>query len=199
MRVPGTYRTIAAVLATAILVPTALVGVGSAATAQTSTTTASAMQQHGPGGPEGRRGPDIAKLAAKLGVTEAQLKAALDATGPADKGQRGDRGARFAKDIAGALGVSSDKVQAILEANRPAERPAPDTKPDMSGLVNALSSGLGIDSSTVKAALTKLQATHKAQHDARETTMATALAKQLNLDVAKVKQALAELRPTGAK
>jgi hypothetical protein len=194
MSAPRRYRAAGAVLATAVILPTALVGVG-AATAQSSTATAAAVQP----GPGDHRGPDLAALAAKLGVTEAQLKTALDATRPAGAKPGGDHGAGFATDIAGALAVSTAKVHAILDANRPAQPPSPGTKPNISGLVGALSSGLGIDKATVQTALARLQAAHEADHAARETAMATALAKQLNLDVAKVKQALAELRPAGAK
>lgn len=183
-------------LATAILVPTALVGVGSA-TADSGTGTATVMEQQGPPGQAGHRGPDIAKLAAMLGVTETDLKAALDTTRPSGTAMRGDRGAELAKDIAAALGVTTAQVRSILEANTPTERPAPGTKPDQSALLSALSSGLGVDKATVKEVLDKLGAGHKAQHEARETAMA--LAKQLNLDGATVKQALAELRPAGGK
>lgn len=187
----------AAVLATAALVPVAAVGVGSAV-AQTGDTTSTAQR----GAPVGARGhgPDIAKLAAKLGVTEAQLKSALDATRPTGKPPAGDRGAGMATGIAKALGVSTDKVTAILDANRPAKpatRPAAGTKPDSSRLVTALSAGLGIDKATVQAALDKQHAARKAEHTAREAVMATALAKQLNLDASTVQSALSELRPAG--
>ena len=67
----------------------------------------------------------------------------------------------------------------------------------MSGLVTALSTGLGVDTTTVQAAFDKLQAAHKANDTAREAAMATALAKALNLDVAKVQTALAAVRPEG--
>ena len=201
MSAPRSYRTVAAVLATAVLVPIGLIGVGSA-TAQGSSTGTPATQTQGQGEAPGHRdhGPDIATLAAKLGVTAAQLKAALDATRPSGKPPRGDHGAGFATAVAGALGVSVDKVQPILEANRPAQppvRPAAGTKPDLSGLVSALSTSLGIDKAAVQAALDKVLAAHRAEAETRHAAMATALAKTLNLDVAKVKQALAELHPAG--
>ena len=188
-----------AVLATAAVIPAAAVasGVASAQSGDTTTT------PH-PARPAGAHGPgiDTAKLAAKLGVTEAQLKTALDAARPTGKPPTGDRGAGLAADLASALGVSTDKVTTILDANRPA-RPAAGTKPpagarpDMSGLVTALSTGLGIDKATVQAAFDKLQAAHKTDDTARETAMATGLAKALNLDAAKVQSALAAVRPAG--
>ena len=63
--------------------------------------------------------------------------------------------------------------------------------------MSALSSGLGIDKATVQTALDKLDATHKADHTAREAAMAASLAKQLGLDTAKVQAALAATRPAG--
>ena len=196
---PISRSRLVAVLATAAVIPAAAVasGVASAQSGDTTTTTKSSRPQ-GPRGP----GIDTAKLAAKLGVTEAQLKTALTAARPTGKPPTGDRGAGLAADLASALGVSTDKVTTILDANRPAKpaagtKPPAGTKPDMSGLVTALSTGLGIDKATVQAAFDKLQAAHKADDTARETAMATALAKALNLDVAKVQSALAAVRPAG--
>ena len=188
-----------AVLATAAVIPAAAVagGVASAQSADTTTSTQSSR-------PAGAHGPglDTAKLAPKLGVTEAQLKTALDAARPTGTPPSGDRGAGLAADLASALGVSTDKVTTILDANRPAKpaagtKPAAGSRPDMSGLVTALSAGLGIDKATVQAAFDKLQAAHKSNDTARDTAMATALAKALNLDVAKVQSALAAVRPAG--
>jgi len=186
-----------AVLATAAVIPAAAVasGVASAQSGDTTTSSQSARPARGPG-------IDTAKLAAKLGVTEAQLKTALSASRPTGKPPTGDRGAGLAADLASALGVSTDKVSTILDANRPAKpaagtKPAAGSRPDMSGLVTALSTGLGIDKATVQAAFDKLQAAHKAGDTARQTAMATALAKALNLDVAKVQTALAAVRPEG--
>lgn len=196
MSISRRTRTVA-VLATAALVPTAAIGVGSAVAQSGDTTTTT--QSGAANGPRGH-GPDTAKLAAKLGVSETQLKAAMDATRPTGKPPTGDPGAGLANDIAKALGVSTDKVKTILDANRPAKsttRPAPGTRPDMSGLVSALSSGLGIDKATVQAALDKQEAAHKADHTARDAAMAAALAKQLNLDTATVQSALTALRPAG--
>lgn len=194
MSISRRSRSLAAVLAAAAIVPAAAIGVGTAAAesdGSTTTTTKPGARGHG---------PDLSALATKLGVTQAQLKAALDATRPTGKPPTGDRGAGLASDLAAALGVSVSKVTPILDANRPAKpasRPAAGTKPDSTALVSALASGLGIDKATVQAALDKLDAGHKADHTAREAAMAAALAKQLNLDTATVQSALTALRPAG--
>ena len=194
-------RRTAAILAVAAIAPTAAVGVSVAGAQSDAGSTTSTKTDRGPR----HGGPDLAKLAAKLGVTEAQLKAAIDATRPAAGAKPGDHRDALATDLAAALGVSTDKVQSILDANRPA-RPAAGTKPaagtrppkpDSSALVSALSSGLSIDTATVQAAFDKLQAAHEADHSAREAAMAAALAKQLNLDAVTVQKALASLRPAG--
>lgn len=185
-------------LATAVVLPAVAIGVP-AATAQSGDTN-TRQADHRPGGPGRGAGPGLARLATRLGVTQAQLKAALDATRPTAKPAKGDRGESFATAIATALGVRADKVQRILEANRPARptfRPAAGTRPDNSALITALSSGLGIEKATVQAALDKLEAANKADHGDREAAIAAALAKQLNLDAATVQKALAAWRPGG--
>ena len=106
----------------------------------------------------------MTELAAKLGVSEAQLKAAFDASRPSGGPKKGDAKGGMAAELASALGVSTDNVQAILDKNRPAKPTAPPAagtkpaRPDSSALVSALSSGLGIDAATVKAALAKADA-----------------------------------------
>jgi hypothetical protein len=139
-----------------------------------------------------RRGPSDAQLetlADKLGVTTAELKAAMAATRPAS-GDRPQKGS-MAADIAAALGADEAKVQAILEANSPATRPArPSAKPDQTALIAALASGLDIDEATVKTALDKLDAARETDHAARHAAMAAALAKQLGLKASDVQAAL---------
>jgi len=167
----------------------------------------------GPGGPGHRGGPhrrpltdaQLTQIATKLGISSADLKAALKKTRPAKppKEQREDhRGpGNLAADLATALGVETADVQKILEANRP-ERPstppAPGTapaKPDLSKLVTALATGLNKDEATVQAAFDKLQADHKADHPKGPGAgrgpdeMFKALAAELKLDEADVKAA----------
>jgi Spy/CpxP family protein refolding chaperone len=200
---------------TATVCAAALLGVGglSAAQAATSTTasgTSSASHAGRPGGP-GRGGPmaaaQLAKIAKTLGVTNAQLKSALDATRPAKPtGDRPDRGAALASDLATALGVDAAQIQTILDANRPAKpadgaRPAPGTrpaKPDNSKLITALATGLNLDEATVKAAFAKVDAAHKADHAAHDQAMYAAVAKQLGLSTDAVQAAFEANRPAMA-
>jgi len=101
---------------------------------------------HGHGGPRF----DTAALARSLGVTEQQLRTALDKVRP-DRpdfrtfrdglraGQRPDFRAlreqmaaerkRFASDLARALGLDADKVQKALDATRPSAPPGPPATP----------------------------------------------------------------------
>ena len=143
-------------------------------------------------------------IARTLGVTSAQLKAALDATRPAKRprGERPDRGAGPAGDLATALGVDVAQVKRILDANRPS-RPAAGArkngkpgKPSDSKLVAALASGLNIDRATVQAALDKLHAARKAEHDARESAMYAALSAKLGVSADAVKAVLVANRST---
>ncbi|MFL5844515.1 MAG: hypothetical protein ACJ762_07465 [Solirubrobacteraceae bacterium] len=196
-------RKLAAVLSATALLGGAGIGVADAAKTKTSNQTSS--QSGHPGGKRG--GPlstaAIEKIATSLGVTTADLKAALEANKPAKpagdpaQGPRGD----FAADLATALGAETSAVQTILDANRPAKpasRPANGTKPakpDQTKLIAALASGLNLDSATVTAALAKLDAAHEADHAARETAMYSALATALNKTTAEVQAAFEANRP----
>jgi hypothetical protein len=197
----GRSRRAAAILTAAVLAPTAAIGVSAAGAQDTGSSPPSAQSDRPPRG----HGPDLAALATRLGVTQARLKAAFDATRPTGDAQEGARKDGLAADLAKALGVSTDKVQTILDKNRPDKptgRPAAGTKPakpDTSALVTALSDGLGIEKATVQAALDKLDAAHKADHAARDAAMAAALAKQLNLSAATVQDALASVRPAAPR
>lgn len=147
----------------------------------------------GHGGPGGRH-LDTAALAKTLGVTEAKLQAALDATRPAKDDKMGDRAAAIAK----ALGQSQADVQAVLDANRPTPPTAGSTpqqqpaKPDESALAKALATKFGITQDKAQAAL---DAAH-GDRDQHETELAAALAKELGLDTAKVTAALEAQRPS---
>jgi hypothetical protein len=193
---------------TATVSAVALLGAGGLSAAQAATTskdstTSSAARAHGkrPGGPMSRA--QLAAIAKTLGVTSAQLKAALDASRPANpSGTRPDPGAEMATALASALNVDVADVKAILDANRP-PRPAAGTKPsgarparpDQSKLVAALASGLNIDAATVKAALDKIEAAHEAEHATREAAMYAAVAKELGLSTDAVKAAFEANRP----
>jgi hypothetical protein len=194
---------------TAAVSVAALVGAGGIGAAQAATSTSSAAKTARSDRPGGKRGgpmstASLAAIAKTLGVTSAQLKAAMDATKPA----KGDRPARagMAAELATALGVETSAVQTILDANRPA-RPAAGTKPaagskpkrgarpDNSKLITALASGLNLDEATVKAALGKIDAAHMADHTARETAMYAAIAKELGVEASAVKAAFEANRP----
>jgi protein-disulfide isomerase-like protein with CxxC motif len=145
----------------------------------------------------------LAKIAAQLGVSTTQLKAAMTATKPAKPAAGTDRRAAMATELAGALGADVAKIQTILDANRPARPtgakpagpPPAGARPSNTKLIAALASGLGIDEATVKAALDKIEAAHKAEHAAREIAMYAALAKELDLSADAVQAAFEANRP----
>jgi hypothetical protein len=147
----------------------------------------------GRGGPGGHGGHfDTAALATSLGVTEAQLQAALDKVRPA-QGDKGDKLTAQAAAIAKALGASTADVQAVLEANRPdRSKGTPGERPDRSALAKALATKLGVTEAKAQAAL---DAAH-GDRDDRAAELASALAKELGLDAAKVTSALEAQRPT---
>jgi hypothetical protein len=144
----------------------------------------------------------LAKIASTLSVSTAQLKAAMDANRPANPAD-GARGAGMASELAAALGVDATKVSEILVANRPARsargtggaRPARGAKASQTKLIAALASGLNLDTATVKAAYTKIEAAHRAEHSAREAVMYAAIAQDLGLSTAAVKAAFEANRP----
>ena len=177
---------------TATLVTTALLafGAGGVAAAQPNSQSGSQGPRQGP------TGAQTSTLAKKLGVTAAELRAAMAATRP-DRTSRRDRG-DLAADIASALGEEKAAVQEILDANRPpepAQRPRPGTAPDHTALIEALASGLNLDEAMVTAAFEKLDAAREAEHEARHAAMAAALAAELGLDADKVAKALEATRP----
>lgn len=201
-------RKITAIVSTAALLGGGGYGVAQAAdsTASTTGTTSTAPGHHGPRGGGRLSSAQVAAIATKLGVTTAQLQAALDANKPTRPAN--DGGATMATELATALGVDAAQVKTILDANRPAKgarpsgpppagtaRPAPGTRPDQTKLIAALASGLNLDTATVKAALAKVDAAHKAAHDAAEAARLDAIAKQLGLSAADVKAAFDAVRP----
>ena len=75
--------------------------------------TSSSGHQAGPYGPgpghRGGPGRDLSRIAARLGVTEAKLRAALEDLRP-DRGAMDEHRAALAKALATELGLSADKV-----------------------------------------------------------------------------------------
>jgi hypothetical protein len=187
----------------------AMLGAGGLGTAQAATTSsdgaATARAAHR--GPQRGSGPvaaaRLAATAKALGVTSAQLRSALDASRPArPAGERPDRGAGMASELATALGVNVAKVRQILDANRPAKpgagtrpRGARPRKPDDAKLVAALAGGLSLDEAAVKAAFAKVEAAHRAEHTARDAAMYAAVAQRLGLSADAVQAAFEANRP----
>jgi hypothetical protein len=129
---------------------------------------------------------DTAALAKTLGVTEAQLTAALDKVKPTAGAKQDGRAAAIAK----ALGQSEADVQAVLDANRP-DKSAGRGPHDETALAPALAAKFNVTQDKAQAAL---DAAH-GDRGARDTALATALAKELGLDAAKVTAALAAQHP----
>jgi hypothetical protein len=199
-------RKATAAVSVAALVGAGGIGVAQAASTSSSSTAAKTARSDRPGGKSG--GPmstaSLAAIAKTLGVTSAQLKAAMDATKPA-AGTKDDH-AGMAAELATALGVDTSAVQSILDANRPAKpaagtkptagsRPKRGARPDNTKLITALATGLKLDEATVKAAFAKLDAAHQADHAARETAMYAAIAEQLGVSSDAVKAAFEANRP----
>jgi hypothetical protein len=192
--------------ATAIISAAALLGgggIGAAQAASGESGSRPARSGHGPGG-----GPmstaSLAKIASTLGVSTAELKAAMQATRPAKPAGDRTRGANaMASELATALGVSTAQVQAILDANRPAKpaagtqgtRPPRGARPSNTKLIAALSGGLKLDTATVQAAFDKIDAAHAAEHTTREAAMYAALAAKLGVGADAVKAAFEANRP----
>ena len=146
----------------------------------------------GHGGHGGGRHVDTAALAKALGVTEANLQAALAKVQPTKADHTAHEAAETAA-IAKALGQSAADVQAVLDANRP-DRSAGKgngAKHDDSALAKALAAKFGVTQTQAQAAL---DAAHPDKGE-RGTELATALAKELGLDATKVKAALDAQHP----
>ena len=111
-----------------------------------------------------------AALAKELGVSTAKVRAALEKR----RGHRGDPG-----DLAADLGVSEEKLREAFHAVFGKLRPP---HPRFGNLAKEL----GVTQAQLDAALEEL----KAQHEELRDEFAQELADRLNLDVAKVKEAL---------
>jgi hypothetical protein len=97
--------------------------------------------------------------------------------------------------------VDVAQVKAILDANRPAKpaegarKMGKHARPDNSKLVAALASGLHLERATIQAALDKIDATRKTEHDSREIAMYAAIASKLGVSANAVKAAFEANRP----
>jgi transcriptional regulator with XRE-family HTH domain len=123
--------------------------------------------------------PGFSRLADKLGVSQAELGQALrDFHDQADA----DRRDEFAGKLAGALGISADKVKSAFEGLHQQREDRFATR---------LADALGADVQDVKAALDKL----KDERPVPFGDFAQTLADELNVEVSDVRAALMEIRP----
>lgn len=139
--------------AAAVLSATALLGGGAVGIAQAASGDAGTRPGRsglGPG-PGPMSGASLAKIAAALGVTTAQLQAAMEATRPAPPTGARPRGAAgMASELATALGVSTARVKAALDKIEAAHR-AEHTAHE-AAMYSALAAKLGLSADAVKAA-----------------------------------------------
>lgn len=162
---------------------------GTATTTAAQTTAAATQPIHagrGPGGGPGRAA-FLADAAKRLGVTEAKLEAALEDLRPERKDRDG-----HAADLARILELDEAKVRAALEKVRP-ERGPRGHGPD--GLIAELAQDLKLDEAKVRAAVEKVkpERPQPGQRPDRDAFL-TALAKELGVEVAKVRESLADHR-----
>ena len=136
----------------AVVTAVALVGAGGLSAAQAATSTDAGPRGDRPAHRQGGPMPSAAleKIAGQLGVTTAQLRAAMQATRPAkpaaDSGPRDGK----ASELAAALDIDVAKVKAALdkiEAAHKAEHTARET-----AMHSALAKKLGVSADAVKAA-----------------------------------------------
>jgi DNA-binding MarR family transcriptional regulator len=138
----------------------------------------------------GRFGNDLSGLATKLGVTEDQLRTALQAVRQQLKPDQ-DRRQRLASELGAALNLPADQVTAALQKVLPArgapgKGPGPRNGP-RNGAAADLAKALGIDASKVRSAFRQLRSQgHRPKLDD--------LAGALNVDPAKLRSALRSLR-----
>ena len=165
-----------------------------------------------------QREDHAADLAAALGVSEAKVREAFEQVGAdrhagiaralaealdkpvadvrpalekahdaahADGARRGDRDALLST-LASELNVSRDKVASALRSLRREGRPRRGRGPDGAALAKAL----GVTQAELRAAMGKL-------HTERRNAFADALAAELNIDKAKVREALEDFGPPG--
>jgi len=188
-------RKIVSVLGTTALAAGAAYGVdaGHSDTSTAATQAGSNAQSGWPDRPGPR--PDLGALASKLGVSQAELRKALEATRPS-----GDHRNEMTTELAAALGVKKSDLQAALDKAPRPERPSgppgsgrPGDRPDDGALAKSLAGSLNLDQTVVEAALDKVHGRHEANRQDHREEMAAALAKKLGLSTAKVEEAFQSL------
>jgi transcriptional regulator with XRE-family HTH domain len=167
-------RTLTAALSGAVVLASGAYAVGSqSGDGNASADTARVTQVYGPPGPGGPRGvrvPDLAAAAKKLGVSESELRAALQDLRP-------PRDHRGPGDLAKALGVSQSKLQKAFKDIAERERKA---------FASQLAKELGVSTETVTKAFEKERSVHTARRD----DAAAKLAKKLGVSKSKVQSVL---------
>ena len=150
----------------------------------TGTTSPSGRRGHGPGR---GFGPVLADAASALGVSPAELRAALEELRPTRE-PKGERRDDLAAALAKSLGVDAAKVTAALDAQRPARG----ERPERTARFAALAKELGLTAAKVEAALKAVRPERRAQDgttDGRDAFLA-ALAKELGVTKEKLATAL---------
>jgi uncharacterized tellurite resistance protein B-like protein len=145
----------------------------------------------GPGAPGRRdRGRDLAAVAGKLGVTPAQLRAALEKLRGTQKPDLDAARTKFAADLAGRLGIPQAKVQAALDKRMGERKVKRDgRRGDMrDAFAQQIATKLGIDAAKVRSAL------DDAHRSGGPPDLST-LAGKLGVTEAKLRDALQTLRP----
>jgi transcriptional regulator with XRE-family HTH domain len=123
--------------------------------------------------------PGFSDLADRLGVDADELQDALRDFHDQEHAERRDE---FAKKLAGALGISADKVESAFDGLRQRHEDR---------FAGRLADALGVDADEVKAALDKL----KDERPLRFGDFAQKLADELDVDRSDVRAALMEIRP----
>ena len=151
-----------------------------------------------------RRGPDgpgLGALAAKLGVDQSKLKAALDAMRAAGPPGGADPRAGFIKDFAAAIGLPEAKVKAAFDSvgppggpGGPGERRGYRRGGHRGAFAADLAKGLGLKTADVQAALDKLRPTRPPGPGGPGADFPAALAKELGVDASAVQSALDKIR-----
>lgn len=145
------------------------------------------------GGPFGHRGgAGLQILADRLGVDVEKLRTAQETL--RRERPRGDRRSELTTALAAGLKVPEARVQAALGQARPdrprAGPPGEGERPRRAAFAAALARGLDVETSAVQTVLDE-------QREARRDAMTTALARELDIPVERVKEALPAGKPFG--
>ena len=141
-------KTTASVLAGAVVLASGAYAIGSQSGGGTSGAATAAARS-------ARAGDRAASLASRLGVTEAQLRAAYDDIRKSNPPPGGDPRARLEKALADALGLDQSKVADALDKLRAQHEAGESARRE--AFAKSLASELGLDASKVSAALDKLR------------------------------------------